>query len=280
MRSGSSIARSSVLAGVLGLLALAVVPACSKRDAAEEHRKLSLRLEHRPPGHADAGTDVELRARVHSSLEGPKLEAWARVLGGDEGDVRYPMEISDDGTAVCRIPGRPRGEELRYVIEARDAAGLVVALPRGVEEGRSYRLLFEGRSSRVLGGISFLSALLGALLFLGAGAAGVQCVRGRMSAGPAGLLGGLGAGAVIVGLLAVGAVHAYQVTGRPWPSSPLFLSLSRADLGLVALAWVLNLLLGRRVLLDEELGNAPTGERPFAVVAIAAAALTLALLIF
>ena len=114
----------------------------------------------------------------------------------------------------------------------------------------------------------------------GAGAAGAQNLRGRMSAGPAGLLGGTGAGIVLLGLLLLGAIHAMQVAGRPWPSSPLFFQLSRGDLAVVTLIWVANLVIGRNVLLDEDVGNSPAGERPFAIAAVAAAALTLLFLLF
>jgi hypothetical protein len=117
--------------------------------------------------------------------------------------------------------------------------------------------------------------VLGTLLFLGAGAAGVQNLRGRMSAGPAGLLGGAGAAVTLVGLLLIGAVHAYQLTGRPWPGSPIFLAISRGDLAIVTALWIANLVLGRSILLDEDVGSPPQGERRFAAVAVAGGVLTL-----
>lgn len=273
--------RSPLLAGSLvALLALAVLPSCSPRDAVEEHRKLSLRLEHRPPARATAGEDAEIRARIQSSLEGPKIEAWVRILNDSGEDERIPLVIGSDGEAHATIPAQPRGTEIHYVIEARDAAGLVVSLPKGAAQGRSYHLRFQGKSSRVLGGISWLSAALGTLLFLGAGVTGVQSLRGRMSTGPSGLLGGAGAAIVLFGLLLIGAIHAYQVTGRPWPGTPLFFSLSRGDLAIVTALWIANLFLGRSVLLDEDVGSAPRGERRFAAMAVAGAALTLLLAIF
>lgn len=269
-----------IASGLLALLSLAATPACAPHDAVEEHRKLSLRLEHRPPGHAPAGEDAEIRARIQSSLEGPRIEAWIRILGDSGADERIPLEIGGDGEAHGAIPARPRGTELRYVIEARDAAGLVVSLPKGAAEGRSYRLRFQGRSSRLLGGLSWLAAVAGTLLFVGAGAAGVQTLRGRMSAGPSGLLGGAGAAIVLVGLLVIGAWHAYQLTGRPWPGAPVFLALSRGDLALVTALWIANLALGRSILLDEDVGGAPRGERRFAVLAVVAGVLTVMFAVF
>jgi hypothetical protein len=252
----------------------------SDGDTAEEHRKLSLRIEHLPPSRALAGEEVELSARVQSSLEGPRIEAWVRVLGDDGGEEKIDLELSADGEAVARIPGGERGEVVRYVIEAKDAAGLVVALPRNAEDGRYYTLRFEGPSSRILGGISFVSALLAALLYVGAGAAAVQNLRGRMSVGPAGLLGGLAAILVIVGLFVLGGVHAFQVTGRPWPGDATVFALSRGDLAIVTLLWAGNIGLGRRVLLDDEPDGAPRGERGFAVTGVVAAILTIFFAIF
>lgn len=265
---------------LLALLALAVLSACSRQDAVEEHRKLSLRLEHRPPARAVADEAAEIRARIQSSLEGPRIEAWVRVLDDAGEDERIAMTIGGDGEARGTIPARPRGTELRYVVEARDAAGLVVSLPKGSDEGRTYRLRFEGRSSRVLGGISWLGAVAGALLFAGAGAAGLQNLRGRMSAGPAGLLGGAGAAIVLVGLLLVGALHAYQLTGRPWPGTPVFLAMSRGDLAIVTALWIANLVIGRSILLDEDVGSPPRGERRFAAIAAVGGALTVLMALF
>ncbi|HMB67834.1 MAG TPA: hypothetical protein VKU85_00935 [bacterium] len=256
-------------------LALAVLPACSPRDAVEEHRKLSLRLEHRPPVRAVAGEDAEIHALIQSSLEGPRIEAWIRILHDEAEDERIAMTLGADGEAHGTIPAQPRGTDLRYVVEARDAAGLVVSLPKGSDEGRTYHLRFQGRSSRVLGGISWISAVLGTLLFLGAGAAGAQNLRGRMSAGPAGLLGGAGAAVTLVGLLLLGAVHAYQLTGHPWPGSPVLLAISRGDLAIVTALWIVNLVLGRSILLDEDVGSPPQGERRFAAIALAGGVLTL-----
>ena len=252
----------------------------SNRESAEEHRKLSLRVEHLPPVRVHAGEEVEMHASIRSSLEGAKLEAWVRVLRPGEDDERIPFRIASDGNAVAHLPASERGTVLRYVIEAKDAAGLVVSLPRGSQDGESYTLRFEGPSSWLLGGISFLSALFGTLLLLGAGAAAAQCLRGRMSAGPAGMLGGLGAVLIVGGLLLLGGIHAYQVTGRPWPTAPLFLSLSRGDLALVAFAWILALILGRRVLLDEEPDGVARGERTLAIAGVAAGALLLLLMLF
>src|SRR5262245_31762676 len=118
----------------------------SGRDVAEVHRRLSLRLEHRPPGRADADKDAEIRARIQSSLEQPNLVAWIRVTGGEggEGDKRIPLELTDSGDALGRIPARHRGETVHYAIEAKDAAGLVVSLPDGARDGRTYSLRFEG----------------------------------------------------------------------------------------------------------------------------------------
>ena len=265
MRSFPTGLRSTCLA-LLSLLP--VVPACSKGDLAEEQVKLFLRIEHLAPEEVQAGEDVTLRAVIESSLQGPKLEAWVRIVRGEgESDERIPLQISADGVATAKVPGRPRGTVLRYVIEARDAAGLVVSLPKGAEDGNTYSLRFAGKSSTLLGGISFLSALLGFVFFLGAGAAGVQGLRGRMSAGPAGMLGGFGVFLVVAGVLFFGAIHAWQVTGRLWPDTPLFLALSRGDLALVTLAWTGNLVAGRRLLLDEEPEGAPRGERLFAGIA-------------
>jgi hypothetical protein len=255
----------------LFLAALAVMlSGCSQGDLAEEHVKLFLRIEHLPPDRAKADEDVVLRAIIESSLEGPKLEAWIRIEGvGENGqDERIPLEIGESGVASATVPGRPRGTVLRYVIEARDAAGLVVSLPQGAEDGRAYTLRFTGEASRLLGGISFVSAILGAVLFLGAGAAAAQSLRGRMSPGPAGMLGAFAVVLVVVGLLLVGAVHARQVTGRFWPDTPLLMALSRGDLAIISLAWIGNLVVGRRLLLDEEPEGASRGEKMFAGIAV------------
>jgi hypothetical protein len=191
------------------------------------------------------------------------------------------MSLSASGEAVARMPGRPRGHEVRYVVEARDAAGLVVTLPKGADEGKHYTVRFQGKSSRILGGISWFSALAAALLFLGAGAAGLQAYRGRMSPGPAALLGAIGAAFTVFGLLGIGAIHAFRVVGSPWPGDPVLLALSRGDLGLITLLWAANLFLGRGVLLDEE----PAGEtgvpgRPFALAAVAGGVLTVVFAVF
>jgi hypothetical protein len=263
------------------LLSLAFVSGCgSNRDSAEEHRKLSLRVEHLPPVRTSASEDVEIHASVRSSLDGATLEAWMRILHPGGEDERIPFAIGSGGAAIARLPAHGRGQVIRYVIEARDAAGLVVSLPRGAQDGDSYTLRFEGRSSWFLGAISFLSAFFGTLLLLAASVAAVQCLRGRMSAGPAGMLGGFGAAFVIVGLLMLGGIHAYQVTGSIWPRSPMFLSLSRGDLALVALTWVLALVLGRRVLLDDDPEGTPRGERPFATVGVVAGVMLLLLTLF
>jgi hypothetical protein len=263
------------------LLALMVLGSCGRQDTVEEHRKLSLRLEHRPPVSVPANEPVDLRATVQSSLEGPKIEVWVRILGADGADGAdeiLPFTLS--GTeARCVLPARPKGGEVRYVIEARDAAGLIVTLPRGADEGRFYQLRFEGRNSRVLGFLAFLSAAIGTLLYLGAGLAGFQCVRARMSAGPAGLLGGLGVAVTIAGVFLIGGIHAFQVTGHLWPSAPVFFAITRSELGIVTLLWIANLVAGRRVLLDEDLGDTARSERPFALVAVVAAVVTLVLLV-
>lgn len=264
---------------VLAVLAIAC-SGCTEGDLAEEQVKLFLRIEHLPPGRANADEDVTLRAIIESSLEGPKLEAWVRIEGETGQDERVPLEIGEGGVATATIPGRPRGTVLRYVIEARDAAGLVVALPQGAETGEAYKLRFTGQSSRLLGAISFGSAVVGVVLFLGAGAAGVQGLRGRMSAGPAGMLGGFAVILVVGGLLIVGAVHARQVTGKLWPDTPLLLALSRGDLALISLAWVGNLVVGRRLLLDEEPEGASRGERMFSGVAVLLAILLVGATLF
>lgn len=265
----------------LAVCALALVATgCSEGDLAEEHVKLFLRIEHLPPDRARADEDVVLRAIIESSLEGPKLEAWVRIDSEGDQVERIPLEIGEGGVASATIPGRPRGTVLRYVIEARDAAGLVVSLPQGAEEGKTYTLRFTGASSRLLGGISFLSAVLGVVLFLGAGAAAAQSLRGQMSAGPAGMLGAIAVAVVVLGLLILGAIHARQVTGHLWPSTPLILSLSRGDLALVSLAWIGNLVMGRRLLLDEEPEGASRGERMFAGVAVLLAVLLIVAILF
>lgn len=269
----------------LGLLILGVFlgsAGCdSGRDVAEVHRRLSLRLEHRPPESADADKDAEIRARIQSSLEQPQLVAWIRVIGADGStEKRIALELVDSGDALGRIPARHRGESVRYVIEAKDAAGLVVSLPEGARDGHTYTLRFEGRSSPLLGAVSMLSAWIATFLYLGAGAAAVQALRGRMSVGPAGLLAGLAATLVLFGVLLVGGIHAFQVVGRPWPSQPIVLGMSRGELGLVTLLWGANLALGRRALLDEEPEGARFDERIFAAAGAAAGILTLLFLAF
>jgi len=261
------------------LLPFALAGCSGNGDAVEQHRRLSLRIEHVPAGRTDAGQDAEIRARIQSSLESPRLEAWVRIVSGEE-EERIRLEIGPDGEAVGKLPGQPRGTVIRYVIEARDAAGLVVSLPRGSTEGKSYRLRFEGSSSGLLGGISFLSVLLGAALYLGAGVAGAQSLRGRMSPGPAGMLGGFGAAIVVAGVFLLGGIHAWQLTGRPWPGDPILFGLSRGDLGIVTLLWIVTLALGRGVLLDEAPEGAAQGERAFAAAAVLGGALTLLFLLF
>ena len=261
------------------LLPFALAGCSGNGDTVEQHRRLSLRIEHVPPRRADAGQDAEIRARIQSSLESPRLEAWVRILTGEE-EERVRLEIGPDGEAVGQLPGQPRGTVVRYVIEARDAAGLVVSLPRGAADGKSYRLRFEGNSSGLLGGISFLSVLLGTALYLGAGVAGAQSLRGRMSPGPAGMLGGFGAAIVVGGLFLLGGIHAWQLTGRPWPGDPVLFGLSRGDLGIVTLLWIVTLALGRGVLLDEAPDGAAQGERAFAAAAVVGGALTLLFLLF
>jgi hypothetical protein len=272
---------SPLVLSILVALAVPMLGGCGgKRDTAEEHRKLSLRIEHLPPRRSAAGEEVELSARVQSSLDGPKLEAAVTVLE-PEGERRHPLPLAEDGSGALTLPGLDRGEVLRYYIEARDAAGLVVTLPPRASEGNVYELRFEGSSYRLLGGTSHLSAVLATLLFVGAAAAAAQNLRGRMSAGPAGMLGGFGLLLAVVGLFLIGGIHATLVTGRPWPSSPLFLSLTRGDLGIVSLIWAATLLFGRNVLLDETPeGGAPQGERLFSIAALAAGILTIGLALF
>ena len=60
---------------LLTLLLVASAGCGSGRDVAEVHRRLSLRLEHRPPERALAEQAAEIRARVQSSLESPQLTA-------------------------------------------------------------------------------------------------------------------------------------------------------------------------------------------------------------
>jgi hypothetical protein len=125
-----------------------------------------------------------------------------------------------------------------------------------------------------------MSAWLATLLYLGAGAAAIQALRGRMSVGPAGLLAGLAATLVLFGVLLVGGIHAFQVVGRPWPSEPMLLAMSRGDLSLVTLLWGANLALGRRALLDEEPDGTRFDERIFAAAGAAGGILTLMFLVF
>jgi hypothetical protein len=274
--------RRRVIRAGLGLLLAVLVGAngCGDgRDVAEVHRRLSLRLEHHPPGRTLADKDAEIRARAQSSLEAPQLTAWVRIVEADD-ETRIPLRFVSSGDAVGRIPARHRGEVVRYVIEAKDAAGLVVTLPKDAREGKSYTLRFEGRSSPLLGATSLICAWLATLLFLGAGAAAVQALRGRLSVGPAGLLAGLAATLVLFGVLLVGGIHAFQITGKPWPSSPLILAMSRGDLALLALLWAGNLALGRRALMDEEPDGTRFDERIFATAGAAAGVLCLVFLLF
>ncbi len=262
------------------IVALLAIAGCSGRgDSAEEHRRLSLRLEHDPPGGVPAEREVELHARITSSLEPHRVDAWLRVE--EDGDTRrIALHVDDTGEATGTIPPRPRGSVIRYALEARDAAGLVVTLPRDAEKGKRYELRFEGRSSAFLAGLTGLSTLAGVLLYLGAGAAAAQNLRGRMSVGPAGLLGGLGVLVILAGLFLLGGIHAFQVTGSPWPSKPIVFSLSRGDLAIVTLAWAAVLYWGRETLLDDLPQESPRRERAIAGAGLAAAALLLVLAIF
>jgi hypothetical protein len=101
-----------------------------------------------------------------------------------------------------------------------------------------------------------------------------------MSVGPTGLLGGLGVVVLLGGLFLIGGIHAFQVAGTPWPSRPLFLSLSRGDLAIVTLVWGIVLYVGREALLEDSPGQAPKGERSLSVAGILTAALLLLLTIF
>jgi len=261
------------------LLILLSFAACSGGDSAEEQRRLSLRMEHDPPGSVPADHDVELVARIKSSLETHRVDAWLRVDEG--GDTRkIPLHIDENGEARGTIPARPRGTVVRYALEARDAAGLIVSLPRQADKGKMYDVRFEGRSSIILSGLTGLSTAMGVLLYLGAGAAAAQHLRGRMSVGPAGLLGGLGVVVLLGGLFLVGGIHAFQVSGTPWPSRPLFLSLSRGDLALVTFVWGIVLYVGREALLEDTPGQSTRGERSLSVAGILTAALLLLLTIF
>lgn len=272
--------RNGRAAGLLLFIAVLAGSGCgSRRDVVEVHRRLSLRLEHSPPERADADRDAEIRARIRSSLEHPQLIAWIRVTAGDNAEERIPLELVASGDAVGHIPARPRGTVVKYVIEAKDAAGLVVTLPERARDGKTYALRFEGKSSPLLGGVSLLSAWLATLFYLAAGAASIQALRGRLSVGPAGLFAGLGAMLVLFGVLLVGGIHAFQITGRPWPNSPLLLAMSRGDLALVSLLWGGNLALGRRALLDEEPDGTRFDERIFAAAGTIAGALTLIFLV-
>ncbi len=272
-------ARLSVLAAFAAFAAAFAAGCGSGRDSAEEHRKLSLRLEHDPPGSVPAGHEVEIHARVRSSLEPRRVEAWIRL--DENGEVRkIPLRIDDTGDASGRIPARARGTTLRYALEARDAAGLIVGLPRGATEGRAYELRFEGRSSALLAGLSGLATIGGVLLFFGAAAAGAQNLRGRMSVGPAGLLGGLGIVVLLGGLYLLGGIHAFQVSGTPWPSKPIAFALSRGDLALVTLLWGAVLYLGRDTLLDDVPEGGTRRERLISVTGIVAAGLLVLLAIF
>lgn len=264
-------------AGLLLLtLALSGILGCgSGRDVVEVHRRLSLRLEHQPPKRADADREAEIRARIRSSLEQPQLAAWIRLIEEDGEERRIPLDLVASGDAVGHIPKHARGDVVKYVIEAKDAAGLVVSLPEKARDGAAYELRFEGRSSPLLGGASLVSAWLATLFFLAAGAASTQALRGRLSVGPAGLFAGLGATLVLFGVLLVGGIHAFQITGKPWPASPLLVAMSRGDLALLALLWGGNLALGRRALLDEEPDGTRFDERIFAGAGTIAGVLTL-----
>ncbi|GJM44805.1 MAG: hypothetical protein DHS20C21_16470 [Gemmatimonadota bacterium] len=101
-----------------------------------------------------------------------------------------------------------------------------------------------------------------------------------MSVGPAGMLGGFGAAFVVVGLLMIGGIHAFQVTGRPWPGGSVILAISRGELAVISAIWIANLILGRRSLLDEAPNDAPPGQRGFAVAGAVAGALTVVFLLF
>lgn len=261
-------------------VAVLLTGCASDHDVAEVHRRLSLRLEHRPPERAESDKDAEIRARIQSSLEQPGLAAWIRVIDPSGTEKKLPLDIGGSGDAVGRIPAQKRGVIIHYVIEARDAAGLVVSLPAGAKDGHAYTLRFEGHSPALLGGTSLLSAWLATLLYLGAGAASVQALRGRLSVGPAGLLAGLAATFVLFGVLLVGGIYSAMLVGSVWPSAPLLLSMSRTDLVLVTLLWAANLALGRRALLDEEPDGSRFDERIFATAGAAAGILTLIFLIF
>jgi hypothetical protein len=261
------------------LLIVLSIAACAGGDSAEEQRRLSLRLEHDPPGSVPAEHDAEVVARIKSSLETHRVEAWLRIDEGGE-TRKIPLHIDENGEARGTIPGRPRGTVIRYALEARDAAGLIVALPRQADRGKMYEVRFEGRSSIILSGLTGIATAMGVLLYLGAGAAAAQHLRGRMSVGPTGLLGGLGVVVLLGGLFLIGGIHAFQVAGTPWPSRPLFLSLSRGDLALVTLVWGIVLYVGREALLEDSPGQAPKGERSLSVAGILTAALLLLLTIF
>jgi hypothetical protein len=251
-------------------------------DTVEQRRELSLRLAHSPPGRVSADQDAVLDVLVESTLENARVEATIHVLteGPEEGEDTIPVLLDEDGRGSAVIPGRPRGETVRYFVQAGDAAVLVVTLPPNANADHTYTLHFVGPDSRLLGAISALSAAAGLLLFLGAAAAGVQNLRRRMSAGPAGLLGGVGTGLVVLGLLGLGGIHAWRLLGWPWPSDPLFLSLSRGDFAVISAAWTANLVLGRAALLEEDdTGHGP-GERSFSAAAVGLGVLTLVLLLF
>ena len=101
-----------------------------------------------------------------------------------------------------------------------------------------------------------------------------------MSVGPAGLLGGLGILTLVAGLFFLGGIHAFQVSGTPWPSKPVVFALSRADLAFVTLLWIAVLYFGRETLLDDVPDGGPRRERAISVVGVLAAALVVVLAIF
>ena len=101
-------------------------------------------------------------------------------------------------------------------------------------------------------------------------------MRGRWQTDPA----TFAALSLVLGLFVIGGIHAFQITGHPWPNDTILFSLGRGDLAIAALLWVGNLVLGRRVLLDDEPDAASRGERGFAVTAVVAAVLVLFFTLF
>ncbi len=203
----------------LVLVAAVLLGGCGRDSVVEESKTRWMNLAHAPIDEAVADTEVTIEAQVQASPDIDEPGVFLYYKSEQELFVVVPMQRFEEGRYFGKIPAHARGSLIKYYVEGRAGADLVVQVP--AKDKPRFEFYFKGTPNRVVL-ISHIVVIFAALFFfILTGYFAYRAMRERRASLHVPRLGLVGTVLFFIASIPLGMIIAYHTYGTPWTGFPV-----------------------------------------------------------